>query len=181
MNAFWQYPRLSQDTGGVDHKRLSFSLQKENSSCSIQMDSVSPLWNSDNINCVKTHYKLLKVKPLRSWRARQKSCMLSLYFVILLEPTFSLLLPHLFVGGLMKHWPMVHLQTEPKHWWMMTDQCWDTHGYQAQQNPPWAAQLPLAALCRKGLEILHLLCGSPLRMYLRNENISPEEPLCYLK
>lgn len=112
---------------------------------------------------VLIQYKLLKVKPLRSQRARQKSCMLSLYSVILLEQTLSLLLSYLFVSGLMKHWSMVHLQTEPKHWWMMTD-----HGYQAQQNPPWAAQLPLPALCRKGLEILHLPCGSLLRMCLRN-------------
>lgn len=39
-------------------------LYKENISCSIQKDSVSPFWNSDNINCVKIQCKLLK--PLRS-------------------------------------------------------------------------------------------------------------------
>lgn len=42
MNAFWQSPKSIQDTGGVNHRRLSFSLQKENISCSTQKNSVSP-------------------------------------------------------------------------------------------------------------------------------------------
>lgn len=66
MNAFWPSPRLSQDTGEVNHRRHSFSLQKENISSSIQQDSVSPFWNSGNINCVKIQYKLLKEEKPKS-------------------------------------------------------------------------------------------------------------------
>lgn len=81
MNAFWPSPRLSQDTGGVNHKRFSLFFWKENISCSIQKDRVSPFWNSGNIICIKIQYKLLKVKPLRSQRARQKIALIVLYYL----------------------------------------------------------------------------------------------------